>query len=247
MLSSVISMAPARPVSREDAALEALTAFAAGAGLGPGDRLPTERDLARHLGISRATVREALKRWEGAGLVESRQGSGTYLRVAVTPGMRHLTLTLPSARDVAGLFHTLEVRRALEAEAAALCATRAGEAELALISDRLDVMEAAFHARDGMAAEEDWEFHQAVLRASGNPLFEQITAAMHGQFHRFWEFPLGVRDFGRASFRFHRTLVERILARDAAGARAEVERLVASVEADLRRGVRALEQAASPR
>lgn len=232
-----------RSVSREDAALEALTAFAADAGLGPGDRLPTERDLAQHMRISRATVREALKRWEGAGLVESRQGSGTYLRVAVAPGMRHLTLTLPSAQDAAGLFHTLEIRRALEGEAAASCAERAGEAELALISDRLEAMEAAFHARDGMAGEEDWEFHQAVLRASGNPLFEQITAAMHRRFHRFWEFPLGVRDFGRASFPFHRTLVERILARDPAGARAEVGRLVASVEADLRRGVRMLEEA----
>ena len=243
MRSSAVNLAPARPVSREGAALEALTAFAAGAGLGPGDRLPTERDLAQHLGISRATVREALKRWEGAGLVESRQGSGTYLRVAVTPGMRHLTLALPSASDAAGLFHTLEVRRALEGEAAALCAERAGEAELALISDRLLAMEAAFHARDGMSAEEDWEFHQAILRASGNPLFEQITAAMHRQFHRFWEFPLGVRDFGHASFPFHRTLFERIVARDAAGARAAVDRLVASVEADLRRGVWALGQA----
>jgi len=67
---------------------------------------------------------------------------------------------------------------------------------------------------------------------------------MHRQFHRFWEFPLGVRDFGQASFPFHRTLVERILARDAAGARAEVDRLVASVEADLRRGVRMLEESA---
>jgi DNA-binding FadR family transcriptional regulator len=244
LLSAVVSLTPARPVSREDATLKALTVFAAGAGLGPGDRLPTERDLARRLRISRATVREALKRWEGAGLVESRQGSGTYLRVAVTPGMRHLTLTLPSARDATGLFHTLEIRRALEGEAAALCATRAGEAELALISDRLEAMEAAFRARDGMAAEEDWEFHQAVLRASGNPLFEQITAAMHRQLHRFWEFPLGVRDFGRASFPFHRALVERIVAHDAAGARTEVDRLVASVEADLRRGVRMLEEAA---
>ena len=121
---------------------------------------------------------------------------------------------------------------------------RAGEAELALIADRLEAMEAAFHARDGMSAEEDWEFHQAILRASGNPLFEQITAAMHDQFHRFWEFPLGVRDFGRASFPFHRTLFERIRARDPAGVRAEVEKLVATVEADLRRGVRLLEEAA---
>jgi GntR family transcriptional regulator, transcriptional repressor for pyruvate dehydrogenase complex len=235
---SAADLPPLRPVSREAAALEALAAFAARQRLGAGDRLPTERELAQHLGISRATVREALKRWEGAGLVESRQGSGTFLRVAVAPGMRHLTLTLPSAGDLPGLFHTLEVRRALEAEAAALCAVRAGTAELALIEERLEAMEAAFHARDGMSAVEDWEFHQTILRSSGNPLFEQLTAAMHETLHRFWEWPLGLEDFGRASFPFHRTLVERIRARDPAGARAEVGKLIATVEADLQRGAR---------
>ena len=160
--------------------------------LASGERLPSERDLAQRLAVSRSTVVTAYDTLRSEGVLESRQGSGTYLRVAVSPDMRHLTLTLPVARDVAGLFHTLEVRRALEAEAAALCTMRAGDEELAVIEDRLEIMEAAFRATDGMSPEEDWEFHQAILRASGNPLFEQITAAMYGMFHKFWEFPLGV-------------------------------------------------------
>ena len=55
-------------------------------------------------------------------------------------------------------------------------------------------------------------------------------------FHRFWEHPLGVRDFGHASFPYHRTMYERIAARDAEGARAEALKLIATVEADLKRG-----------
>ena len=102
--------------------------------------------------------------------------------------------------------------------------------------DALDVMEEAFRTRAGMSSEEDWEFHQSVYRASGNPLFEQIIAAMHEMFHRFWEHPLGVRDFGHASFPYHRMIFERIVARDPKGARAEALKLMATVEDDLRRG-----------
>ena len=132
--------------------------------------------------------------------------------------------------------HTLEIRRGLEAEAAALCAMRAGPSELAFIREKLEAMEEGFHRRDGMSSEEDWDFHQAIYQASGNPLFAQIIAAMHEMFHRFWEHPLGVRDFGHASFPFHRTIYERVAAHDAEGARAEALKLIATVEADLQRG-----------
>jgi DNA-binding FadR family transcriptional regulator len=227
---------PIHTTQRDDAVLKALAGFVAQEGMGPGEKLPTERILAERLKVSRSTVREALTRWEGLGLVERRQGSGTYLRAAVSTDMLHMPLTLAGGNDFVGLMRTLEVRRALEAEAAALCAERADEGDVAAIREKLDIMEAVFHARDGMSSEEDWEFHQAVYRAAGNPLFEQIISAMHEMFHRFWEHPLGVRDFGHASFPYHRTLYERIVARDPEGARVEALKLIATVEADLRRG-----------
>src|SRR4051812_10480243 len=98
--------------------------------LGPGKKLPTERILAERLKVSRNTVREALTRWEGLGLVERRQGSGTYLKAAVSLDMLHMPLTLAAGNDFSSLMQTLEIRRALEAEAAALCAVRAGRADL---------------------------------------------------------------------------------------------------------------------
>jgi GntR family transcriptional regulator, transcriptional repressor for pyruvate dehydrogenase complex len=233
---SPVSLHPIRTTSRDDAVLKALADFVGHEGLTPGDRLPTERILSERLKVSRNTVREALTRWEGLGLVERRQGSGTYLKAAVSRDMLHLPLTLASGNDFRSLMHTLEIRRGLEAEAAALCAQRARRAELAFIRQKLERMEEAFHVRDGMSAEEDWDFHQAIYQASGNPLFEQIIAAMHGMFHRFWEHPLGVRDFGHASFPFHRTIYERIAEHDTEGARAEALKLIATIEADLKRG-----------
>ena len=227
---------PIQTTARDDAVLKALAGFVRQEALGPGEKLPTERILAERLKVSRNTVREALTRWEGLGLVERRQGSGTYLKVAVSPDMLHMPLTLAGGNDFTGLMRTLEIRRALEAEAAALCAIRAGKAEIDEIERKLDIMEEAFQTRAGMSAEEDWEFHQAVYRASGNPLFEQIIAAMHELFHRFWEHPLGVRDFGHASFPYHRTIFDRIAAHDSDGARAEALKLIATVEDDLKRG-----------
>jgi GntR family transcriptional regulator, transcriptional repressor for pyruvate dehydrogenase complex len=216
--------------------LNALVDFVTQESLAPGDRLPTERILSERLKVSRTTVREALTRWEGLGLVERRQGSGTYLKAAVSRDMLHLPLTLASGNDFHSLMHTLEIRRGLEAEAAALCAQRAGPSEIAYIREKLERMEEAFHFRDGLSANEDWDFHQAIYQASGNPLFAQIIAAMHGMFHRFWEHPLGVRDFGHASFPYHRTIYERVADHDADGARAEALKLIATVEADLKRG-----------
>ncbi|MCZ8544905.1 FadR family transcriptional regulator [Mesorhizobium qingshengii] len=230
------SLPPIQTTARDDAVLKALVGFVGAEALRPGEKLPTERILAERLKVSRNTVREALTRWEGLGLVERRQGSGTYLKAAVSPDMLHMPLTLSGGNDFTSLMQTLEIRRALEAEAAALCAERASPADIAEIERKLDIMEQAFRTRDGMSAEEDWEFHQAIYRVSGNPLFEQIIAAMHELFHRFWEHPLGVRDFGHASFPYHRTIYECIAARDPQGARAEALKLIATVEDDLKRG-----------
>jgi len=231
-----LDLSPIHAIARDDAVLKALAGFVRKEALTPGERLPTERILAEQLKVSRNTVREALTRWEGLGLVERRQGSGTYLKAEVSPDMLHMPLTLPGGQDFLSLMHTLEIRRALEAEAAGLCAQRATRESVAIIADKLETMERMFHDSKGQSSDADWEFHQAVYKASGNPLLEQIIAAMQGMFHRFWEHPLGVRDFGHASFPFHRTMFEFIATRDAEGARAEALKLIATVEADLRRG-----------
>lgn len=231
-----VDILPVAALSRDDAVLKALSRFVRSEALTAGDRLPTERLLADRLKVSRNTVREALTRWEGLGLVERRQGSGTYLKGDVSPDMLHVPLTLSGGGDAQSLMQTLEIRRALEAEAAALCATRATPSSLAAIEAKLSIMERVFHDTNGASSDADWEFHQAVYHASNNALFEQIIAAMHDLFHRFWEHPLGVRDFGHASFPYHRTMFERIAARDPQGARLEALKLIATVEADLRRG-----------
>ncbi|GAB0115622.1 FadR/GntR family transcriptional regulator [Acidisoma sp. C75] len=235
-------LGPLQTETLDQSVLKAIAAFAAERGLKQGDRLPTERLLAERLAVSRSTIREALKRWESLGIVEMRKGSGSYLLRPVSPSSLHMPLTV-EGQDLQSLLHMLDVRRALEAEAAAICAERATAAEIAAIRARLDAMEPVFFGPKEISAEADWAFHRAIIEAAGNPLITQIVDGLRNLMHRFWESPLGMDDFGFASFPFHRRIYDAIARGDAAQAREETMKLMATVRDDLLRGAAAAEGA----
>ena len=217
------AIVPVQALGRDEAVLKALAGFVRQETLRPGQRLPTERILAERLKVSRNTVREALTRWEGLGLVERRQGSGTYLKGRGLA--RHAAHAADAARR--RRFHRPD------ADAGDTARARGRSRGAVRRSRRRRRTIAGIRAQAGHRWSE--VFHETTpacrpkrtgsstspsTAPSGNPLFEQIIAAMHELFHRFWEHPLGVRDFGHASFPFHRTMFERIAARDAPTARA---------------------------
>jgi DNA-binding FadR family transcriptional regulator len=202
--------------------------------------LPTERTLAEKLAVSRGTIREALKRWESLGVVEMRKGSGNYLLRPVSPQSLHMPLTV-EGRDLASLLHMLDVRRALEAEAAAVCAERATAAEIGKIQSRLEAMEPVFFGPVDISAEADWAFHRSIIETANNPLLTQIVDGLRSLMHRFWEQPLGIVDFGYASFPFHRAVFNAIAQRDTKAAREQTLNLLETVRADLLRGAAARE------
>jgi GntR family transcriptional regulator, transcriptional repressor for pyruvate dehydrogenase complex len=232
---STAGLRPLQLPARDTAILDAIAGFVVERGLKPGDRLPPERELCERLKVSRPTLREALKRWAALGILDMRVGSGTYLRVPVAPGAVHFALTVQL--EHVHLQRTLELRRALEAEAAELAALRASDEAIAEIRRRLEHME-RMHLRYGDAPEEDWEFHLAVYRAAGNPLFAQIVGQLHTALHRFWEHPFGKSDFARRTFPMHRRLYEAIAARDAVAARRVTLDIIRIVEEDLREAAR---------
>jgi GntR family transcriptional regulator, transcriptional repressor for pyruvate dehydrogenase complex len=228
-------LGPLQLPARDTAILDAIAVFILDRGLKPGDRLPPERELCERLKVSRPTLREALKRWAALGIVDMRVGSGTYLRVPVAPGAVHFSVTVQI--EHLHLQRTLELRRALEAEAAELAALRASDESIAEIRRRLEHMEYV-HLRYGDAPEEDWEFHLAVYRAAGNPLFAQIVGQLHTALHRFWEHPFGKSDFARRTFPMHRQLYAAIAARDPAAARRVTLDIIRIVEEDLKEAAR---------
>ncbi len=231
MLPDSQLLQPVEQRSRNDAVLDALAEFISNAQIEPGSKLPTERELTERLQVGRSTVREALKRWEALGIVETRKGSGTFLRVPVAPGDIHLPLTIQ--RQQKSLLQTLEIRRALETEAAAIAAQRATKEELARMEACLARMEEV-HLRDGSAGPEDWQFHLSIYNATGNPMFAQLVHHMRIPIYSFFDHPFDQKDFASRSFPFHRELFDAIAAGDVDAAKEKTLAILAVTEADAR-------------
>lgn len=139
--------------------------------LRPGDRLPTEQRLALAHGVSRTVVREAVHQLKSRGLLRSRQGSGVF--VTATPLGEALTLDLALIGSLDDVLRVREVRRALEAETAALAAARASRGQVLALRRALCAIDrSAADGHDGV--EEDLAFHRLLGDAAGNPHFGRL-------------------------------------------------------------------------
>ena len=144
--------------------------------LAPGQRLPPERSLSEALGVSRPTVREAIRSLQAMNILESRHGAGTFVAsLSVEELLRPLQFVLSLAEG--GLDHLDEVRLLLEPGAAALPAERA-------TPDQVAGMRACAGRADAEAVEDadamlrlDTELHERIVEASGNPLLQHLWAA----------------------------------------------------------------------
>src|SRR5262249_26492300 len=121
----------------------------------PGDKLPTEAEVVRRYGVSRTVVREALSQLQAAGLVETRHGVGTFVTARRERGLAADAAEIAAVIDVMAL---LELRIAVESEAAALAARRRTGAQLEAMATALGQFAAALErGSDTVAA--DWRFH----------------------------------------------------------------------------------------
>lgn len=135
--------------------------------LGPGDRIPPEQVLARQLGVSRNSMREAVKALAHAQVLDVRQGDGTYV-TSLEP--RLLLDGLGFAVELMGdatLLQVMEVRRMLEPVATAAAATRIDETELLVLRQHVHCMEQAQDDAEQLVAH-DAAFHDCLVRATGN-------------------------------------------------------------------------------
>ncbi len=159
-----------------DQVADALEAEIRGGRLAPGARLPTEVALATQFAVSRTVVREAVSRLKSLGMVDSRQGSGVYVRAAGTEPLRFEAAHLAS-RDA--VVQMAELRRPLESEVAALAAERRTPQDLARIRAAIGALDEAVAAGQG-GAEQDLAFHLAVAEAAHNPFLIGTLQYLHG-------------------------------------------------------------------
>jgi GntR family transcriptional repressor for pyruvate dehydrogenase complex len=190
----------------------------------PGARLPPERDLAKQLGVSRPSVREALIALEVEGLVEVRIGSGIYVQRSAATRNDDETSAVHAE---AGPFELLRARHVIESECAALAAKSARKAQITAIEEAAAVMQREFDAHTQPLAG-DQLFHIRIAEATGNGalvavvkmLWEERTGPLYKQLEHHYDSPA----LWIAAMAEHRAIVAAIAAHDAVGARAAMQR-----------------------
>ncbi len=188
----------------------------------PKSRLPSEAEMAQQFGVSRTVIREAVSRLKSEGLVESRQGSGVFVREAGPDAPFRID---PSVIDsIPQVLQVVELRRGLEAEMASLAAERASKAQVREIRARLKAIDDDDVAAGGDGVQADLEFHRSIARATNNPHFVALWDFL-GQFlkgsirlTRGWE--AQQEEMRLQVLDEHRALLDAIAAKDAKAARA---------------------------
>ncbi|MEV7281880.1 FadR/GntR family transcriptional regulator [Streptomyces sp. NPDC093111] len=203
-------------VSLVDSVVEQLRTQLAEGEWAVGDRIPTEHELAELLGVGRNTVREAVRVLVHAGLLESRQGNGTFVRstadpAAVLRGVRH-----------AGALDILELRVALETEAARLAAVRRDTHDLL----RLRAALAGLRECGDRDAAADVAFHLAVVEATHNAAFREVYRFFSAQVHESLTEALGDHAMPPVDIDAHEALVAAIEAADPDAAEARTRELL---------------------
>ena len=217
-----IVLEPIRPKKISEEIVEQIKNLIAKGELKPGDRIPSERDLATMLGVSRPSVREAIMVLEATGFVESRQGGGTFVRALTETSITDPLARLVEQKDPVLLRALVEVRMGLESWSAYLAAQRAEPDEIAEMRRLYEVM-AAQASRGGWNPEVDADFHYAITAASHNSLQMHVLDSVHTLFHTTIQ--VALMEFYRQQGHIekllvqHREILEAIAAHDAELAR----------------------------
>ncbi|HEY3902934.1 MAG TPA: FadR/GntR family transcriptional regulator [Streptosporangiaceae bacterium] len=212
-----------------DEAIEKIKAMIVSGTLRAGDRLPKEADLAAELGLSRSSLREAVRALSLMNILDVRQGDGTYVTsLEPTLLLEALSFIVDFHRD-ATVLELLAVRRILEPAATAMAAERATDADLEELGKLLDSLGESPSADELVA--NDLEFHRRIVACSGNSVLSSLVETMSAPTTRarVWR---GLTQAGawERTLAEHRAILHAMVLRDAEAARSWSTVHIASVE-----------------
>ena len=186
--------------------------------LGPGDRLPGERDLALELGLSRPSVRSGLEALEAMGVIVSRRGAGTFIADG-PPDLGAEPLRLLASLHRLTPAEMFEARLVLEAGVAALAAQNATAEQLATMAEEVTEMFASLDDPQAFLLH-DVRFHRAVGAGSGNRVLAALVEMVAAQFYELRRGTIRKARDLKESAEMHRRIYRAIRAVDPAAARA---------------------------
>src|SRR3984957_8048693 len=191
-----------------------------------GDRVPSERELSKQLGIGRASLRVALKALELLGMVESRVGDGTFVCPRSDFLSRPLLWAITGA-DRSALRELMEARLVLEESIAAFAAERATAEELRKIEAALEEMRAQIDDPAG-SFESDMRFHIAIAEAAHNPILSNGDQLLRNLVRHWILLKHKLPGEAAKSLQHHERIYDAILHRDAAAAREAMRNHIAT-------------------
>lgn len=198
----------------------------------PGDRLPSERELAERFRVGRGAIREALTKLETIRIIERRPNAGVFLSTepdTASPETLVLYSSLGFQLDEATNAQCLEVRRLVEIQGARLACERRSEADLQALESIVDRFDIAIADRRDAGAL-DYDFHIQVLRATGNLVLVQIVNPFYMMSFRRRKAYFGNNERAQQSNAEHRQIAAAIRSRDAELAARIVDRHLRRVE-----------------
>lgn len=224
-LTHVTDLEPSTvPRSQTDVVIEGIKEMLTRGDLRAGARLPVEKDLAAQLGVSRGSLREGVRALATLGVLETRQGDGTYVTALDPQTLLSPLGFLVDLQQPAHAADLLAVRRVLETESVALAATRLTMDELAALDAVLGGVDRALENEHDMDLEAfidaDTAFHGLIARASGNPPLAAIIDTLVGRTFRarLWR-AISHRGSVRETQAEHRAILDELRRRDPERAR----------------------------
>jgi GntR family transcriptional repressor for pyruvate dehydrogenase complex len=224
-------------VAVTDEAIQKIKAMIVAGEISPGDRLPPEKELADRLGLSRSSMREAVKALEVIRVLDVRRGDGTYVTSLEPRLLLEAVSFVVDMHDHAALLELFAVRRILESTATGLAAQRVTPADIAELYAEID---AAAELDDVEAlVEHDLVFHRRIVELAGNGYLAGLVDSLTSQTFRarVWR---GVTESGAVerTLAEHRAIVVALEAGDVSLAQSTAAVHVAGVEHWLRQGPR---------
>lgn len=199
-----------------------------GGELSPGDRLPPEKELSEQLGLSRNSLREAVKALEAVRVLDVRRGDGTYVTSLEPRLLQESTAFMVDLHSDTSLVELFEVRRILESSAAGMAARRITQAELAGLEADIAGVDAG--SVDDLI-EHDLRFHESIADAAGNGYLCGLLSGLNSRTvrARIWR---GLTEQGAVerTLAEHRSIVAALRSGDAELARAATMLHVSGVE-----------------
>jgi GntR family transcriptional repressor for pyruvate dehydrogenase complex len=196
--------------------------------LRPGDKLPSERELAERFNVSRSGVREGLRTVQRMGLVEARPGEGTIVRdLSIDTLLDPLASLLGRKRELIG--ELLDVRKIIEPPLAARAASHATAEDVARLSEILQRQKEKLE-RGELAIEEDSEFHYGIAQAARNTVILKVLDMLMDVLRESRERSLQVGGRPQKSFAGHRRILAAIKRRDVAAAQSAMAAHLQEIE-----------------